>query len=60
MSVNLQAGDHRKDCCKPENGNLFLFEERKDLTIMKCNVCGCRHFEAIADPGYINLKGASL
>lgn len=54
-------GDHRKDCCRPEAGNLEPSEKyqgRDDLTFRRCKVCGCRHFEANAEPGVIFAKGS--
>jgi len=55
----LQKGDHRKECCKqPEN--LVPHQERPDLLINKCKVCGCRHFELTADPGRLGLRGAEV
>ena len=53
-------GDNRKECCK-DPGNLYRRpndpEERKDLIIMRCKVCECRHFELSVDPLELNLKG---
>jgi hypothetical protein len=31
-------------------------DERPDLTITRCKVCGRRHFELTVDPGEIGLK----
>ncbi len=47
--------DNVKECCKkPEN--LALHEKRDDLIVMKCKVCGCRHFELTMDVGKFGLK----
>jgi hypothetical protein len=46
----MEAGDKRKECCRVEE-NLVPHQERPDLVIRKCTVCGCRHFELSADPG---------
>ena len=55
--------DNRKNCCK-EAANLFRREndpeERLDLFVYRCKVCGCRHFELTADPGKLGLRGAPL
>ncbi len=45
-----------KDCCKnPENLGPPI-EQAKDLTYRVCKVCGCRHFEAIADLGGFGIE----
>jgi len=50
--------DTRKDCCKvPENLERKL-TGRDDLELYVCRVCGCRHFEATAEPGVIGVRGA--
>jgi len=55
----LEEGDKRKECCKqPEN--LVPKQERPDLFINVCKVCGCRHFELTVDPGKLGLRGQSL
>ena len=55
--------DNRKDCCKV-SANLYRREndpeERVDLIVNRCRVCGCRHFELTADPLKLILRGASL
>lgn len=60
----MRLGDHRKDCCKPEAGNLGPPErynpERGDLVFRRCKVCNCRHFEAVGEPGVIFSRGASV
>jgi len=52
-----------KTCCK-DAGNLYRRkndpEERKDLAIYRCRVCGCRHFRLTADPGKLGLRGAEV
>lgn len=57
--ATMIPGDSRKDCCRvPEN--LEPHQERPDLTITKCHVCGCRHFELTVDPGVYFAKGAPV
>lgn len=47
------------ECCKnPEN--LVSHQERPDLLIKKCRVCGCRHYELSVDPGKLDAKGAPI
>ena len=48
-----------KDCCqKPEN--LVAQQDRPDLLVRVCKVCGCRHFELTVDPGKLGLRGTSI
>jgi hypothetical protein len=59
----MTPGDHRKDCCKLEAGNLCPTEKyngRADLVFRRCSVCGCRHFEATLDPGRFNTRGREI
>lgn len=46
----MHVGDNRKECCKPESGNLDVIHKRPDLDVYVCKICGCRHFELTADP----------
>jgi hypothetical protein len=56
----LEPEDKRKECCRnPENLEVQQ-GDKSDLTIQKCKVCGCRHFELSVDPGYIGLFGKTL
>ncbi len=45
-------------CCEdPENRTEpEPVDDRKDLTLTRCKVCGRRHFELAVDPGEIGLK----
>ena len=48
-------------CCNdPENLLPHHETEMPDLTAVKCQVCGCRHFELSVDPGEIGVEGAPL
>ena len=38
-----------KECCTKEE-NLVVTEQKEDVIVRKCKVCGCRHFEVTADP----------
>jgi hypothetical protein len=52
--------DERKDCCKqPENLEVQP-NDKPELVIRKCIVCGCRHFELSMEPGIVGLKGTKL
>lgn len=55
----LERGDKRKDCCK-QLENLVPHQERPDLMINICKVCGCRHFELTVDPGKLGLSGKTI
>ncbi len=51
--------DTRRDCCR-QTENLVPYQERPDLLVNKCKVCGARHFELTIDPGKLGLVGAPL
>jgi hypothetical protein len=40
------------DCCKVE-ANLRVAEQKPDLTVKQCIVCGARHWEITVDPAPI-------
>jgi hypothetical protein len=49
-----------KACCR-DDANLGPVEAvSNDVTFRRCAVCGCRHFEALADPGHFGVRGAGL
>lgn len=52
----MHVGDKRKDCCKPDAGNLEPKQLRPDLLVNVCKVCGCRHFELTVDPIRIQAR----
>lgn len=54
-----QIAGTKKECCQKEE-NLFLHEKRPDLVVMKCKVCGCRHFEATLEPGKMGVEGSQM
>lgn len=57
---SLVYGDARKPCCR-DDANLGVVERvNASLTFRRCQVCGCRHFEAVADVGALGLHGTSL
>ena len=50
-----------KPCCEDaENRELVEAESREDVTVTRCKVCGCRHYEVEADFGSIGVAGARL
>jgi len=55
----MEMEDKRKECCK-QLENLLPHQERPDLIINVCKVCGCRHFELTIDPGKIGLRGGNI
>lgn len=54
----ISAGAVKPCCQRPEN----LVAERlsADLIVRVCRECGCRHFEANAEPGVYGLRGSAL
>lgn len=46
----------KKLCCAEETNMVMLPSGRPNLSIKRCLVCGCRHFEASVDPGVIFAK----
>jgi len=52
-----ETKDNVKDCCKqPEN--LVPHQDRPELLVNVCKVCGCRHFELTLEPGVLGVVGA--
>lgn len=49
----------RKECCSQPK-NLTETQERPDLTVQVCQVCGCRHFELTINPGKIGIQGKQI
>ena len=48
-------------CCnQAENLRLHIDAEKPDLSVMKCQVCGCRHFELSVDPCDIIMHGEGI
>jgi hypothetical protein len=55
-----EQDDKRKDCCKnPENLELQP-SDKPDLTIFKCRICQCRHFELSMDAGKLGVSGKEM
>lgn len=52
--------DDRKDCCKDEANLKAEATDRPDLTMKRCAVCHCRHFELAAEPGVLGVTGKSI
>lgn len=50
----------KKDCCNDERNLVLQLRERSDLEVHVCQVCGCRHFGLIADPGKIFAIGTQI
>ena len=44
-----------KDCCKAE-ANLRVVEQKPDIIVRRCIVCGARHWEITANPAPIMGK----
>jgi hypothetical protein len=56
----METGDKRKECCKLIENLELQQNDKPDLTIQKCKVCGCRHFEVTLDPGSLGLVGGRV
>jgi len=54
------VADTRKDCCQQAENLGPPVQERHDLVYRRCQICGCRHFELILDPGRLVLRGAPV
>lgn len=52
--------DQRKECCRDPKNLGAPEKDGPDLTIQRCQVCGCRHFLLSVDPGSIGLRGAKV
>jgi len=52
--------DNRKECCKNPDNLEAQASDKPELEILKCKVCGCRHFGLTLEPGLIGLKGIGL
>lgn len=52
--------DERKDCCKVEENLKPEPTDRPGLTMKRCAVCQCRHFEMVAEAGVFGLTGKSI
>ncbi len=49
--------DNRKECCNQVENLELQQGDKSDLKILRCKVCGCRHFELTVDPGKLGLRG---
>jgi hypothetical protein len=51
-----------ESCCEDERnlGEPEQVEEREDLVVRVCQVCGRRHFEMTVDPVKVGVHVASL
>ena len=57
----LVKGDQRKECCRdPQNLQPAPEFEKPGLSVRRCKVCGCRHFELSVEPGKLGLLGGAL
>lgn len=55
MSEETLTMGQQKECCQQE-ANLKVIESTMSMTVRRCAVCGCRHFEVIADTGSLFAK----
>lgn len=45
------------ECCQKSDNLEKQPSDKPELRILKCKICGCRHFELSVDPGIIGLEG---
>jgi len=55
----MEMEDKRKECCR-QLENLLPHQERPDLIINICKICGCRHFELTLAVGQLGLRGGNI
>lgn len=55
MTNSEQTFGKKKSCCKVDV-NLERIQVQKDLWCSICRICGCKHWEAAADPLRIGLR----
>lgn len=48
-----------RECCEQKD-NREVIEQRGDLLVERCKVCGAKHHELSVDPIVVGVKGASL
>jgi hypothetical protein len=49
-----------KPCCEDLTKREVVPSDQPDVTITRCTVCGCRHFELSVDPGALGVTGMAL
>jgi hypothetical protein len=54
MTEDRVVGEKKMCCRKPVN--LERVQLQADLSVSMCRLCGCKHWEAVADPVHIGLK----
>jgi hypothetical protein len=52
--------DERKECCKKQENLEKQPSHKPELVIMKCKVCGCRHYELTLAPGIFGVEGRNV
>jgi hypothetical protein len=52
--------DQRKECCRVKENLEPQDSSRPELTIVKCKVCGCRHFELTIETVEVGVTGQGL
>lgn len=50
-------GDFRKLCCKKPENLSDLKRLSEDIWYRQCRECGCKHYEATAEPGRLRFLG---
>lgn len=45
-----------KSCCRKAENLEVIFQG--PLTVRRCVVCQCRHFEVVVEPGHFGIRGS--
>jgi hypothetical protein len=49
-----------KECCKQTANLEDVPDDRPNITVLRCTVCGCKHITMIAEPGVVGVRGAGM
>jgi hypothetical protein len=49
-----------KECCKQAENLEDVPDNRPNIIVVRCTVCGCRHIEVTAEPGHIGVRGGGM
>lgn len=59
-TITVQANGLLKPCCADESNLGKLQQLNEEVRFRRCKVCGCRHFEANAEPGRLFTRGYEI
>jgi len=55
MEQSQTIAGTKKPCCADDT-NLRVISSNMSMTVRKCAICGCRHFEATLLPANMKVK----